>query len=355
MLYDPELDDPANSVRTVSRISWALQTPDLRFNDRASAYRRLWILAVSDPSSPVERIAADLLDLLREVDPVVLLTTDGGDAGRDVLLACLEGLDRAIRLSVPSGTLPDSACEEIAARTQRLARAVLDDVFTPLVAALGGDKAGSFLRRYDVRTQIGVIGQLAAQIVAGNGDVDLSALRTHIDASAEEQPLSGGLLWSLHRYDRRVFGPSEIPVTRFNATGVAFTRLHGAIVKLQRLGRLGGRDEELLPLPEAALADPDSIVSAATQVLRIWCPSTDGAGLLEPSQLDLDAAATLVNLTHARFAEVAARRPHLLRMIANHADARPLPSPPGLQAPPPPPRPPALASRRKAAARAAIR
>ncbi|GAA0386379.1 hypothetical protein GCM10009093_11550 [Brevundimonas terrae] len=330
LLYDPELDDPANSERTISRIGWALQAPDLRFNDRASAYRRLWTLAASGTPVAVEQVAGDFLSLVREVDPAVLLVVDG-DPRRDILLACIEGLDRALRLSVPSGMLPDAACEEIAARTQALAHAVLQDVFTPLVSAFGEDAQGSFLRRYDVRTQICMIGQLAAQIVARNGEVELGALRKYTDGTAKEQPLYSGLLWSLHRFDRRIFGPSEITVTRSNATSVAFAQLHGAIVKLQRLGRIGGQAEELLPLSEALLADPEHIVSSVNQILRIWSPDTDSAGLLKPTQLELDAAATLVNLTHSKFAEVAERRPHLLSMIAGHTDARPLPSPPGLQ------------------------
>lgn len=336
MIYDPELDNPENAARALSRIAWALQTPDLRYNDRASAYRRLWSFAVSGVAQKsAAEVAADFLDLVRQVDPAVQLTPHG-EPSRDSVLACLDGLDRALRAVVPQGTLSDAACDDLAVRKRRLASAVLGDVFTPLVETLvQGQEPEELLRRYDVRTQIGVIAQLAAEVIAmGGGElyVDLAPLRKHINGLGEDTPLFGGLLASLRRYDQSVIVPRPISVTRANAAGAAFTRLHGAIVQLQRLGRNGGTDEELQPLSDEERADPDALVSAANKILNLWSPiagEQDAAS--PPTQLDLDAAATLVNLTHRRFAEVVTRRPHLLRIIAGQANAKALPSPPGLQ------------------------
>ncbi len=57
-------------------------------------------------------------------------------------------------------------------------------------------------------------------------------------------------------------------------------------------------------------------------------------GGVEPgivSQVELDAASTLVNITYKSFAGLVSRRPRLMHLIANTPDARPLPSPPGLK------------------------
>ncbi len=338
LIFDPDLDNPENLDRSLDRIALALRAPDLRFNDRASAYRRLWIFAANTAAtSKAAPLAAAFFDLFRRADSDLFMVT-GLESRRDAAMACLEGLDRALRSSVPSGILSPKICDDIAARMTRIAEAVLDDVFTPLANALMGDHgADELLGRHDVRTQIGVMANLAAQRVegrAGRRDVSFASLRPHIVGSGTGQrPLFSGLRWSLHRFDRSIVGdrPALI-VTRENAAGVAFTRLHGAIVKLQRLAIHGGIDEELAPINSADQSDPNELVQTTSMILRLWGQSSEGMAQGEAvGQVELDAAATLVNFTYVRFAEIAARRPRLVEMIAGKQGAKALPSPPGLR------------------------
>lgn len=339
LLFDPDLDNPNNVTRSLEHITLALRASDLRFNDRANAYRYLWRFAAKEAkTSQAELLAEAFLELFHFVNPS-LLTPMNLESRRDAGLACLEGLDRALRSNVPPGVLSADICDDIAGRMTRIAKAVLDDVFTPLATALMGDfGAGELLDRYDVRTQIGVMARLAAQSAEAKwegGEVCLARLRPHIGASragVDRRPLYSGLRWSLHRFDRTVAGDRPpLIVTREDAARVAFVRLHGAIVQLQRLARHGG-DEELTPLPASDLDDPNELVRTTRLILGLWGPSLeDTAPDSGHGQVELDAASTLVNLTYMRFPEIAARRPRLVNMIAGTKGATALPSPPGLR------------------------
>lgn len=336
LIYDPELDNPDNADRTIERIARALLAPDLRFNDRASAYRRLWVLAASPTGTPdVESLSRAFLGLIRRVDSA-LQSLAPAEGRRDIALACIEGLDRALRAVVPVGALSEEVREEIAQRVQLLAIAVVSDIFTPLMQDLMGGAADELLARYDVRTQIGILSQLAAHKCAGNAhntDIDLRAVQKHLSPIAGRAPLYGGLQWSLRRFDRSVAADRPLVVTRLDAAAAVFSRFHSAIVQLQRLALNGTVDEELqAPRPEE-LSDPSMLIAAAGRIFYLWSQGVDDVtASVSTEQIDLDAAATLVNLTYRSFAKVAARRPHLLRMIAGQKDATALPSPPGLEA-----------------------
>src|SRR5262249_52455372 len=66
------------------------------------------------------------------------------------------------------------------------------------------------------------------------------------------------------------------------------------------------------------------------KILKIWTPGAADETLIDP--VEVDAAATFVNVTYRHFATIAPSRPRLIRMIANRSDATALPSPPGLEA-----------------------
>lgn len=336
LLFDPELDNPSNAETSLTRIGLALSAPDIRFNDRASAYRRLWCLAASETREATGQAVAEAFwSLLCRAEPQFTELVDK-KRGLDVGLACFEGLDRALRSTIPTGMLADDICDQVAKNLGDLSRGTLDDVFTPLARKLLGDEfLGTLLSRYDVRCQIGIVACLAAQkIAAGCEAVSFASLRGLIAASAEDgrTPLPEGLRLSLIKFDpASVTAGTSLVVPRQSTTDTAFTAINRTIVALQRVAQF---DETEEPPPSASSSggEPDSIINLTNLILRVWTPAP-AMGVDPPiaCEVELDAAATLVNITYKSFAGVASRRPRLMHLIANTADARPLPSPPGLR------------------------
>ena len=336
LLHDPELDDPANLDRSLEKIEAALRAPDLRFNDRANAYRRVWIFAAGETlDDSAESLTQRFVELLYRVEsPVHFLRQDS--AIPDLIMACLEGLERALRTKPPRDLLTVEASEDVEARVDRISRAVLNDIFTPITKKLMADQgAANFLNRYDVRTQIGIMACFAAQRVARKTieDVELTPLRKHFDEMGQvRRSLYSGLRWSLHRFDRAIEGDrAPLLVVRENVSEVAFTRLHGAIVQLQRLAQHGSTDDELSASVPDDRPEPNRLLQLTTRILGIWeqSSSVDDEEYIS-TRIDVDAAATLVNFTYRRFAEIAARRPRLVTLIAGKKDVVAIPSPPGL-------------------------
>jgi DNA primase catalytic core len=337
LLFDPELDDPSNDETSLIRIGLALSAPDIRFNDRASAYRRLWCLAASQaPDATGQAVSASFWGLLTRAEPQFTQLFDK-EKRLDIGLACFEGLDRALRSTIPAGMLADDICDQIAATLLKLSRGTLDDVFTPFATQLLGETfVSTLLSRYDVRCQIGITACVAAQKVAiQNETVTFSRLRAHIDGSTTgsgRASLPEGLRLSLVKFDpvAAVAGTSLV-VSRHSATDVAFTAINRTIVALQRVAQFG-ETEEPTAYKRPVGDEPNSILNLTNQILTVWTPSAGGdVGSDIANEVELDAAATLVNITYRSFAGVASRRPRLMHLIAKTSHAKPLPSPPGLK------------------------
>lgn len=334
LLFDPELDNPENADSGVSRISVALSAADIRFSDRANAYRRLWCFAAdASRDGSGENLATAFVDLLARAEPRTLLLASVDDR-LDIALAAMEGLDRALRAAIPPGIFGDELCERIARNLRELSSAVLDDPFTPLEKALLGSNNGSLLSRFDTRCQIGIIACLAAETLR----LDQKTFRfgrLHellAPRGGDFEALPGGLLQSLLKHDssfEQVL-PSLV-VASGNSVGSAFSRLNQTLVQLQRAAA-HGVDDGPGPLAPTAPGDPNQVVAAALSILSIWTPGNESdGGYAQPSEIELDAAATLVNVTYPVFGEIAAQRPRLTRIIATTEGAMPLPSPPGLR------------------------
>lgn len=338
LLFDPELDNPFNAEAGLEKIRLALSAADIRFNDRASAYRRLWCIAAVRAEMPTaEAVASTFVNLLNRVDQNHFRLVGESDL-LGIGIACFEGLDRALRSPVPAGMLSDEICKKLNENLIKLSRSSLDDVFTSLATQLSGvEHVDNFLSRYDVRCQIGIIACLAAQKLTANSErVSLSKLRAHFNGSSTASgkvPLPEGLRVSLTKYDPdAITADVSLVVSRDATTDAAFTSLNRAIVALQRVAQFG-TDEEPSAQVEASSEEPNQIVKLTNEILRIWIPSN--RQLIQsnvPSNVEFDAAATLVNITYARFAGVVAKRPRLMQLIADTEEAKPLPSPPGLSA-----------------------
>jgi CHC2 zinc finger/Reverse transcriptase (RNA-dependent DNA polymerase) len=340
MIFDPELDDPNKADQALKRIALALGAEDIRFNDRASAFRRLWIFAAADDhTSTGEGLAEAFGRRLSEVERDILSPV-ASDVRLDTALACLDGLDRALRSSVPPGILGDDAVENINRRLERISAAILDDVFSHLATfVMGRGSESVFLDRYDVRNQIAILARKSAQKIEANNPsqaisfVRLASPLAQDSLRSTKEPLSPGMLWSLHKHDANIeTSGSQLLVARENASSVAFNRLYAAIVQLERLAQHGTPELEVAAPTEGA--DPTGILRATELILGIWSPNGEAHPTdrdEEERQVEQDAAATLVNLTHSQFSLVAANRPRLVQMVAGTSNARALPSPPGLR------------------------
>lgn len=326
LLFDPELDDLRRPERIYERLERAFRAAEVRFGDRANAYRRLWLIAAGqDDLSAAEMARSFQIEALR-VDVGARLV----DAPFDIALAAIEAIERALRAHIPEA-LEDDARDCWADRRVSLARAVLADLFMPLANAFLGAGAQSFLERHDIRCQVAIVACLALSVLqdakVAVDDHPFAALKSYLSPVEGVNLLPEGLRLSLYRHDGDLDpGLPGLTVPSGQQTRSAFRRLETALVKLQRLG---GGGSDLSPAPPA---DPQStrIGQVVEQILKIWTPGAPDAG--EIDLVEVDAAATLVNVGHQHFAAIAQSRPRLIRMIANQSDAKALPSPPGLEA-----------------------
>jgi DNA primase catalytic core len=332
MLFDPDLDNPENAEAGVAKIGMALSAAGIRFTDRANAYRRLWCFA-SDKSTEGsgDDLAASFVDLLAKAEPRVLQLESESDS-LDIALAAMEGLDRALRSAVPPGTFGQDLCERIARNLTALSTSVLDDPFTPLEARLLGGSDGRLLSRFDTRCQIGIIACLAAEKL-GRGERSGQFAHLHkflLNEGAKALP--DGLRHSLLKHDAAFRDPLPgLVVASDHAPSAAFSRLNQTLVELQRAAD-HEEDEGPAPFTRPEPEDAHKVVSVAWAILGIWTPGGDAdGGTAPPDEVELDAAATLVNVTYEVFGKIASSRPRLMRMIAREPGAMPLPSPPGLK------------------------
>lgn len=333
LLFDPDLDDPGNADAGVSKLSIALRATDIRFNDRANAYRRLWSFACDlqlDVSG--EGLADTFALLLAKTEPRHLSLLSETDKV-DIFMATLEGLDRALRWTVPPGTFTEDLCLRISQNQKTLSRAILDDPFTPLERLLSVNEA-QVLARFDTRSQIGIIACLAAEkLSAGGYTFEFTRLSKFLrPASKSGGALPEGLQHSLLKHDAAFNAPlPDLLVASDRSSSIAFSRLNQTLVQLQRAA-VYSEDEGPAPFTPSKGPEPNPVIAVAQSILGIWAPAIDTEGSNgPPTEVELDAAATLINVTYARFSGIVSRRPRLAQLIADTEDALPLPSPPGLK------------------------
>lgn len=326
LLFDPELDDLRRPERIYERLERAFRAAEVRFGDRANAYRRLWLIAAGQENLGNTEIAGYFRTEALRVDVGARMV----DAPFDIALAALEALERALRAHIPEA-LEEDARDCWADRRVSLARAVLADLFTPLADAFLGAGAQSFLDRHDIRCQVAIVACLALSVLkdakVAVGDHPFATLKSYLSPVEGVNLLPEGLRLSLYRHDGDLDpGLPGLTVPSEQQTRNAFRRLETALVKLQRLD---GDGSDLSPAPPA---DPQStrIGQVVEQILKIWAPGAPDVAEIDP--VEVDAAATLVNVGHRHFAAISQSRPRLIRMIANQTDAKALPSPPGLEA-----------------------
>ncbi|RKF22623.1 hypothetical protein D6851_05240 [Altericroceibacterium spongiae] len=326
LLFDPELDDLRRPERIYERLERAFRAAEVRFGDRANAYRRLWLIAAGQDDVG----AAEIARLFRNEALRVDVGARMADAPFDVALAALEALERALRAHIPEA-LEEDARDCWADRRVRLARAVLNDLFAPLASAFLGAGSQSFLERHDIRCQVAIVACLALSVLEDAkiavGAHPFAALMLYLSPVEGVNLLPEGLRLSLYRHDGDLDpGLPGLSVPSEQQTRSTFRRLETALVNLQRLGTDAS---DLSPAPPA---DPQAtrIGQVVDKILKIWTPGAADQGEIDP--VEVDAAATLVNVAHRHFAALAQSRPRLIRMIANQSDAKALPSPPGLEA-----------------------
>jgi DNA primase catalytic core len=345
LLYDPELDDPENGRRGLNKIRLALSAPDIRFGDRANAFKRLWCIAASEQEEPSgEGLTKAFLALLEVVEPFSS-DFEQGYVPLDLGLACLDGLEKALRLSIPKGELSGIRVEKFRKIQHRLSECVLDDAFRPLAKAIFQDEdPENLLLRYDVRSQIGIIAVLAVEKIRSITSIGrLSKLKHYFvpTGSITRPKLAHGVWLSLFKIDPSSIGPPSTLVVSGQATAeAAFAKVNYEIVKLQRIEAHGPTEDDTAPHNTVSQVTGSTVdlASLTNQILRVWNRSNqaeddndDEAIAREAYPIELDAAATFINITYRHFGNVVTGRKRLLQLIANSSSAQPLPSPPGLE------------------------
>lgn len=280
LLFDPELDDLRHPERIYERLERAFRADEVRFGDRANAYRRIWLIATGQEDLSAAEIARSFRTEALRVDVGARMA----DAPFDIALAALEAIERALRAYIPEA-LEEDARDCWADRRVRLARAVLADLFEPLASAFLGAGAQSFLQRHDIRCQIAIVACLALSVLDDTkfaaDDNPFAALKAYLSPVEGVNLLPEGLRLSLYRHDGHLDpGLPGLAVPSEQQTRIAFHRLETALVKLQRLG---GDASDLSPAPPA---DPQStrigqvvenMLSAFHRVSAVT-RSTEGAG-----------------------------------------------------------------------------
>lgn len=329
LLYDPELDDLRDPGRILARVGLALQASETRFGDKANAYRRLWQVSAREAGDASGHdVATAFWSHLSALDSPALIP----DANQriDTALACLEGLDRALRAHTPKDADNEAATLAHTTRTH-LARAFLDDILSPLSRRLfEGVSDAAFLSRYDVRCQTAISASVAASLLTVPFDETSFERLLPILAPTDRNatPLPVGLRLSLQRHDGSFDRWSPLlTVASRGQLRTIFETLETSLVRLQRLD--GERPD--LPGNDAVSSNQtDRFDNLASSILGIWLP-TDSIPSNDPiAPVELDAAATFVNVTYRHFSQLAPRRPRLLQIIAGQGGAQALPSPPGL-------------------------
>ncbi|NTF82459.1 CHC2 zinc finger domain-containing protein [Rhizobium rhizogenes] len=337
LIYDPDLDNLDAGPAALSKIAVALRAPDIRFGDRANAYRRLWCLAADETKedSSTATLAERYFQKLRQCEPV--LTVSEGQAERfDLAMASLEGLDRALRANHPVGTLDEGLLRRVAFGKIALSKAVIAELFSQLAFLIvGEEKQSAFLRRYDVRCQFAIISRFAAELIFKSPEKEaFLIIREVLEPGGIHEALPNSIRSSLFKFDEFFANQvDQLVISRGRTVDSTMGRLNNTLVKLQRLAKYG-ESEEPSPFEINNGDDPNDLVRIVNDILTVWCQNSDetnASTLVSDMMVELDAAASLINITYSRFAEVAARRARLRFLIAGTVAATPIPSPPGLE------------------------
>ncbi len=336
LIFDPELDNLNNRDNILQKISLALGADEIRFNDRANAFRRLWCLAAYEVDGQTDgnALAEKYLEMVQTCEPMGIIQSDG-EYRHNLTMASLEGLDRALRASYPPGSLPDEMQRVHDVCKGRLSEAALNNVFEPLAAKIAGDSylATQFLERYDVRCHIALIACMASQISAGDKN-SLEQVRHLLEPNGGVTSLPESIRSSLMRFDSWFSSKvNTLVVSRERVVHAVSSRLDQTVAQLQRLAMFGETEEPPNFEPVTSV-DPNEFVQVANEILQVWSPSERNA-LGEDSRpatnVEFDAASSLVNIAHSGFAGLAKRRARLRYLIAGTVKATPIPSPPGLE------------------------
>lgn len=336
LIFDPELDNLENRENILAKISLALRAEDIRFNDRANAFRRIWCLAAYEmvDAESVTEFAEKYLEMVRLCEPQGLVP-GASESLLSLTMASLEGLDRALRASYPPGSLPDEVQQRLDACKEQLSKAVVGNVFQPLVVGIISDTEleKRFLERYDVRCQIAIIACVASQMRPGGSD-SLENVRHLLEPGGGLPLLPESIRNSLLRFDSRFSSPvNTLLVSREEVVHAVSSRLDRTVAQLQRLA-IFGETEEPPNFEPVKSADPNELVQVANEILQIWSPSQNSADAKDrqaATNVEFDAASSLVNIAHSDFAGVAERRARFRYLIAGTVEATPIPSPPGLE------------------------
>lgn len=328
LLFDPRLDDLRNPDAILQKISRALQASEIRFGDRANAYRRLWLLSVAMFDEGIDKVVHYFSDLVDKIE------NDSGsiEQRKDIIIAAIEAIERALRSTAP-GSLDEAPRELWVERKAQLSRLVLGDIFKPLAHSILKEHAEAFLKRYDTRCQIAIIANLAVKADAPTQSAKTVEPFRKLQKYFSPQSsylcaLPTEIQLSLFRHDEKQEpSTAALAVPSENQARNAFIRLETSLVRLQRYSE-GGR-----MLAQDTKADPSAkdYEKISAKILGIWAPSVkEISGPIEA--IEVDAAATLVNIAYMKFAELAVQRPRLIDIISKQSQAVALPSPPGLQA-----------------------
>ncbi|WP_248308901.1 reverse transcriptase domain-containing protein [Devosia sp. MC532] len=323
LLFDPLLDDLRQPKAILQQLDLALSANEVRFSDRANAYRRYWQLAATN-GGDANSIADEFVKFLSSN------RTDANtaDARVERVLAAVEALERALRVQIPD-RLDDDLSALWRRSRQNLASAVLEDVVRAVVQACLGSIASDFLNRFDVRSHVAVLACLADNVGKTLGDDrKFDALAGyHFGGGPDLPAIPQDARLSLYRHCSSFHpGTTSLLVPSRTQAADVFFRLEKAIVDLQHFAA-GGRD--LSPLDQAPDIDGD-LNSVALAILDVWCPSDKDAPK-HFGEIELDAVSTLINVAHKRFQEICSTRPLILKSLLKSESVKALPAPPGLK------------------------
>lgn len=345
LLFDKTLDDLGRREEALAVIRRALGSSNLRFNDRANTYRRLWSFASDQCGSDSHaELLANFLALVNDVEErLPLESPDLAGAVREASL-WLEALERFLRNGVPQGAgLSDEAQSRLHAAQDRAARAFLNGMLFALPDILGLTQIAraEFLRHPGLLQHGLTCASVAAARLSATGKAE--AVRGFLAELASEglEPLHReGLTLMRHagefRSSQKLLEERETePAAR------PLALLHESVARLQAFAEHGGavpmaEGGGVDPLgPVAGLADGQLVIGGiaemAKRLLAVWLPSVAKVEGLE--EVEMDAASAFVNLTYPHFAALAAERPVLTQVLVGQADATHLPNPPGMECP----------------------
>lgn len=352
LLHDPSLDDaliyvdkdgkgPGDGERrrnALARLKAALSAPELRHNDRVSAYRRLWLIAAADASESA--IASLFTELLIEIE-------DGQDKvftfdkAHDCAIAIYDAMERVMRIELSLDEAENRDRQVFVTLRNRLARAqphqLADAAARTVLGQVGENKktvCSEFLRRFDIAAQRLVIVNAALSQVH---DLDGAAVDTESIVMGIAPARFGSLWTTLRRRVRKAAAPKvDAPVERNDTARAVFAALHQDIVGVEWWASQANQE-----IPDVPLAAPEfgpviggavsPLLQSANAIRSVWLNKE----ISDPGDAHRDAAAALVNMASRCLAKVFEQWTNILSLLLNRRDDikfNVIPQPPGLRA-----------------------